>query len=121
MNQQQIKSENIYLKNLKRFQSQDAILSTASNPPSPRKCRMFRHEVIDSDVFLPTKNRLIRHDVIDNDDIVFLSSTSRRSSSRMSTESEEFSKSRKKYRSTTFRRCSAGATFSTRQPLHGSL
>jgi hypothetical protein len=128
---------------LKRFSSQDAILSTASNPPSPRKSRTFRHEiidsdsflptptksrpfrheVIDSDAFLPTKSRLIRHDVIDNDDIVFLPTASRRSSSRMSTESEELEKSRQKqkYRPTNLRRCSDGAAFSARQTLHGRL
>ncbi len=126
---------------LKRFSSQDAILSTASNPPSPRKNRTFRHEIIDSDsflptksrpfrhevndsdAFLPTKSRLIRHDVIDNDDIVFLPTASRRSLSRMSTESEELEKSRQKQkcRPTNFRRCSDGAAFSARQTLHGRL
>jgi hypothetical protein len=108
---------------LKRFSSQDAILSTVSNPPSPRKNRTFRHEIIDRDAFLPTKSRLVRHDVIDNDDIVFLPTASRRSSSRMSTESEELEKSRQKQkcRPTNFRRCSDGAAFSARQPLHGRL
>jgi hypothetical protein len=88
-------SENLVLK---IFSSYDVILS--SNPSSPRNRRIFRHDVIDHDdtVFLPTPN-------------------SRRSSSRMSTESEEME--RRKLIRPKLRRCSEGVTTSTRSPTYG--
>ncbi len=83
---------------LKIFSSYDAILT--SNPSSPRNRRIFRHDVIDHDdtVFLPTTN-------------------SRRSSSRMSTESEETE--RRKLIRPKFRRCSEGVTSSSRHTTYG--
>lgn len=84
---------------LKRLPSRcGAILSSSSDPSSPSQ-----------------HHRKRRFD-IENDDVFLTTSASRRSSSRFSTESDDFE--RRKVCRHKARRCSDTAAFSTRTPRH---